>query len=100
MAQMELPPYLKNFYVVVSGVFLVWMLFFDANDLITQIKLTYRLREMEQEKKHYTKEVEKVKKERAELLGSDKMLEKFARERYLMKKEKEEIFVVVPTNEK
>jgi cell division protein DivIC len=97
---MKLPLFTRNFYFLTASAFGLWMLFFDANDFITQAQLTLKLREMEREKKHYTQAVETVRKEKEEVFGDDKAVEKFAREKYLMKKTGEEIFVIVEPEKK
>ncbi|GAA0188370.1 hypothetical protein GCM10009122_46540 [Fulvivirga kasyanovii] len=71
------------------------MLFIDANDLVSQIKLKNQLETLEDEKSYYLQKIEEVKKDREELLSNDQLLEKFAREKYYMKKESEDLFVVV-----
>jgi len=85
----------SNFYLVIGIVFLVWLTFFDSNDLYTQIKQTAKLKSLEDEKSFYTEKIEEVKEDRAELMSDDELLEKFARENYLMKKPEEDVYVVV-----
>lgn len=92
---MKLPKFTKNFYFLFSFFFLIWMLFIDANDLITQFKLKQQLETLENEKAYYQEKIGEVKKDREELLSNDALLEKFAREKYLMKKETEDLFIVV-----
>ncbi len=87
----------RNFYVASAAGFLVWMLFFDTNDLITQIRQRDKLNQLEREKEYYSEKIEEVREDRRELLSNPKLLEKFAREKYLMKKPGEEVFVLVPT---
>ena len=87
--------YGRNFYVLTSLAFVVWMLLFDGNDLLTQVRMRGKLREMEAEKSYYTEKIAEVKQDRAELMGNPRLLEKFAREKYLMKKPTEEVFVTV-----
>ena len=97
---MKLPKYTKNFYFIFTALFLVWMLFIDANDLITQYKLNQQRKNLEDEKIYYQEKIVEVQNEREELLGNDASLEKFAREKYLMKKPSEDLFVIVrDTNE-
>ncbi len=95
---LKLPAYTRNFYFATSAIFLAWMLLFDTNDLVSQFKLWRQTVELETQKDHYVREVVKVKKERQELMGSPQLLEKFARERYLMKKNTEDVFVIVEEN--
>lgn len=90
----KLPPILRNFYVVGGFIFLVWMTFLDSNDLISRFKLSSKLSAMEGQKEFYEKKIQEVQKDRNELLGNPKLMEKYAREKYLMKKEKEDIFIV------
>ncbi|UII34833.1 septum formation initiator family protein [Fulvivirga ulvae] len=92
---MKLPKITKNFFFLFSFFFLIWMLFIDANDLVSQIKLKNQLETLEDEKAYYLQKIEEVKKDREELLSNDQLLEKFAREKYYMKKESEDLFVVV-----
>ncbi|WP_317040318.1 FtsB family cell division protein [Hymenobacter actinosclerus] len=76
--------------------FLVWMFLFDANDLVRQYDMYAKLQELEGDREYYLREIEKVKKDRAELLSSPELLEKFAREKYIMKRPGEDVFVLVP----
>jgi cell division protein FtsB len=52
---------------------------------------------LKNEADYYEKEIEKARKEREELFTNSKTLEKFAREKYMMKKEEEELFIVIDT---
>lgn len=89
----------SNFYIIIGVVFLVWLTFFDSNDLYTQLKQTAKLKGLEDEKGFYIEKIAEVKADREELLSDDELLEKFARENYLMKKPQEDIYVIVE-NEK
>ena len=71
------------------------MLFIDANDVFTQFQLERQRKNLEDEKAYYLNKIEEVKKDREELLSNDALLEKFAREKYLMKKPTEDLFIVV-----
>lgn len=86
---------MKSYYFIISIAFLFWMLFIDSNDFLSQYKLTRQLKNLKQEKAYYTNKIEEVKKEREELLSNKELLEKFAREKYLMKKKTEDIYVIV-----
>lgn len=91
----RLPKTLTNFYFLTFVFFLVWMLFIDSNDLYSQWKLRQKLSTLEEEKTYYEKKIEEVEKDREALLNNDDLLEKFAREKYFMKKESEDVFIVV-----
>lgn len=91
----RIPPLLRNKYVLTTLGFIIWLLFFDRHDIISQFKLRKELHKLEEEKAYYVKEIEKDSKNLNELLTNPKTLEKFAREKYLMKKDNEDIFVIV-----
>ncbi|NOS55596.1 MAG: septum formation initiator family protein [Cyclobacteriaceae bacterium] len=90
----RLPPAFRNFYIVTGLCFLVWMLFLDSNDLISRFKLGAKLRNLDREKAYYQEKIADVEKDRHELMTDRELLEKFAREKYLMKKETEDIFII------
>jgi cell division protein FtsB len=91
----KLPKFTRNFYFIAGMLFLFWMLFLDSNDLYTQYKLSSQLKTLENEKEFYQDKIEQVKEERQQLLSDTETLEKFAREKYLMKKETEDLYVIV-----
>lgn len=88
-------PIFRNFYVVGTVFFLVWMSFLDQNDFLSRFRLTAKLHSLEAEKEYYQEKIEEVQKDHDDLFGDRESVEKFAREKYLMKKETEEIFLVV-----
>ena len=85
--------YTKNFYFVFTLFFVVWMIFIDSNDIVTQFKLSSKLKELEKE--FYLEKKDKIKADREELMSNNELLEKFARERYLMKRKTEDLYVVI-----
>jgi len=90
----RLPKFAKSFYFISGMLFLFWMLFLDSNDLYTQFQLNSQLKSLDQEKEFYLEKIEEVQTEREQLLTDIDALEKFAREKYLMKKETEDLFVI------
>lgn len=91
----RLPKIFRNFYFLSGIFFLVWMTFLDSNNLLARFSLTSKLNTLENEKSYYQEKIIEVQKDREELFGNKETLEKFAREKYLMKKETEDVFVVV-----
>jgi cell division protein FtsB len=85
----------RNKYFVVTLAFLVWMVFFDKNDLFSQYQYRNQLAKLKHERDFYQKETAKVNKDLDELTSNKEKLEKFAREKYLMKKQNEDVFVIV-----
>jgi cell division protein FtsB len=86
---------LKNKYLIASVALLVWLLFFDKNDILSQVTLANKLKGLEEERDYYVKEIQDSRQDMMELKTNPKNLEKFAREKYLMKKANEDIFVIV-----
>ncbi|AIZ64718.1 septum formation initiator [Hymenobacter sp. DG25B] len=95
----RVPHFLRSFYFLTGLAFLVWMLVFDANDLLKQYEMYQKWHELQTDKEYYLNEIDKVKKDRAELLSSPELLEKFAREKYIMKRPGEDVFILVPQEE-
>ena len=87
--------YTKNFYVMFTLFFIVWMVFIDSNDIISHFKLRSKVSELEKQKEFYLERKVKIQEDREELMSNYELLEKFARERYLMKRKSEDLYVVV-----
>jgi cell division protein DivIC len=90
----RIPTRFRNFYFIAGIVFIIWMIFLDNNDLLSRFKLSGKLNSLENEKEYYQEKIQEVEKDRDELFGDRESIEKFAREKYLMKKESEDIFIV------
>jgi cell division protein FtsB len=90
---MNVIPKLRNKFVISFLVFLTWMTFFDENSFISTIENRMKLAELEDERDHYLKEIAQSTDDLKLLQNNQELLEKFARERYLMKKENEDIFI-------
>lgn len=86
---------LKNKYFITILVFTVWMTAIDKNNIISQFKLSNELHDLQHKKEYYLKEIEKDKQAIYELNTNINTLEKFAREKYLLKRENEDIFIIV-----
>ena len=78
-----------NKYTFVGLLFVIWIALFDKYSFIDRLQLRSKINQLENEQKYYR---EKIKEE---LLGNRDNLEKFAREQYLMKRENEDIFIIV-----
>ena len=90
----NIPSWAKNKYIITIIAFVIWMIFFDAKDIITQRERTRELRELQESKAYYTNEIATEKKALEELKSNPAAIEKYAREQYLMKKENEDLFIV------
>lgn len=85
----------KNKFFLVTVAFVVWMIFFDKNDLLSQYQYHQEVNELKAERDFYKTESEQVAKDLDELNSNPEKLEKFAREKYFMHKDNEDVFVVV-----
>lgn len=85
--------YLKNIYVVILVIFVVWMVFFDTNSLIIHSQYNSEINDLEAEKEYYKKEIEKDQ-EAIDKLSREEGIETFAREQYYMKKDNEDIYII------
>jgi len=84
---------LKKPFVLILLIFLIWMLFFDANSYLIHRELNKEINELEKEKNYYRREMEADKKI-IKQLSTDDGIEKLAREKYYMKKENEDIYII------
>jgi cell division protein DivIC len=93
------PLRMRNRYGAGIAVLVLWIMLFADYDLYTMFKLRRELSKMKDQHAHYAAEIA-VTKEQLHQLNSDKiLLEKFAREKYLMKRDNEDVFVLVPEKE-
>ncbi len=86
---------IKNKYFITILVFAIWMTAIDKNNIISQIKLNNELSDLQRKKEYYAKEIAKDKQAIYELNTNINTLEKFAREKYLLKRDNEDIFIIV-----
>lgn len=89
------PQWLKNPYMLLGLSFLLWMLFFDSEDLVTQYRLQSRLHTLEGEKAYYLHQIAKIQQDGIGLAHNEDLLEKLAREKYFMKKKTEDLYIIV-----
>lgn len=88
-------PIWKYRYALVFGLFLIWMTFFDRNSFIYRITISQEINELEEGIAEHQSRIVELRQQKKDLFGNAQNLEKFAREKYLMKKDGEDIFVIV-----
>ena len=91
-------PVLTNRYFLVALGFAIWMLFFDQRDFYQQKERAVELNKLEAAKKYYQDEISKTKKQLENLQNNPAAIEKFARERYLLKRDGEEVYLFEDSN--
>jgi cell division protein FtsB len=89
---------LRNFYIATLVAWLVWILFLDNNNIRVVFSNRMKMKELEVEKSKLLDKIAQVKKERQEVFGNTSMVEKWAREKFLMRKPGEEVYVIVDEN--
>lgn len=74
---------------------ITWMTIFDSNNFIELIRLRSEISELKEKRTYYKTEINNARKTEKELFSNTRNLEKFAREKYLMKKDNEDLFIIV-----
>ncbi|MCF6171412.1 MAG: septum formation initiator family protein [Bacteroidales bacterium] len=88
--------YINNRYFYTGLAFVILMVFFDQENIVEQLNLSRRLSDLEEQKAFYREEI-KNNTEAIYVLEHDTLrMEKYAREKYYMKKDGEDVFVLVP----
>jgi cell division protein DivIC len=91
----RIPRILKNKYLLTGAGFLIWMLFFDERDFITTFfKQKQELKNLEKSEKYYNNQIAATKAELEKLKSNPALVEKYAREKYLMKRDNEDLFLI------
>jgi Tfp pilus assembly protein PilN len=83
-----------NKYLWAAAAFCIWMMFFDQNDWTGQRQSRQYLRELQENTVYLTAEIVSLDSQKKALLHSPLSLEKFAREKYRMKRDGEDLYVI------
>lgn len=86
--------FLFNKYLLTSVAFVVWMTFFDQNDWMTQRNTRKELDEIQESIRLMTEETDAMEKDLALLKNDAGRLEQFAREKYRMKRDNEDLYII------
>ncbi|MDE0871486.1 MAG: septum formation initiator family protein [Flavobacteriales bacterium] len=89
---------LQNRYFITALFGLIWVSFISDIDLFYLAKSQKELNQIHQEAQHFELEITRVERQLLELSSDPALLEKFARERYFMKRPNEDIFRIIPAN--
>ena len=85
--------FLKNSYVIIIIIFVIWMIFFDSNSILVHNELNNDINDLNYQKEYYKNEIERDNIELNQI-KTDSGLEKYAREKLFMKRDNEEIFII------
>ena len=91
--------FFRNKYILALTVFAVLMLFIDHNDIFNQLNRKQQLNDLLASKKFYQQQIDQTKKNLSDLQNNSAALEKYAREKFLLKRDNEDVFVVSAPNE-
>ena len=92
---LRFPALFRNVFFLAGAVFVVWMLFFDENNMMVQYHRRHQLSDLRRKAKYYQQEIAKVDEQINELTTNSATQERYARENYMMKKDSEDVFVIV-----
>ena len=95
----NIPKLLKNKYTITLILFSFWILLIDDYNLLKQHKLQKDIKKLKEQKEYYLYEIEKDSTELYHLQNTKEEQERFARERFLMKKKNEDVFIIRKTND-
>src|ERR1700709_2282686 len=91
----RIPSWLKNKYVITALLFTVWILFMDDRDFVTtHFRHLKELHKLEAREVYFEDQIKLVRRELDQLKSNPATLEKYAREKYMMKRDNEDVFIV------
>jgi cell division protein FtsB len=96
----HIPSFLRSKFLLATAGFIVWMLFFDRNDVFTQMQRKSELNELRQSKQYFEKQIAENRTFSKDLQFNASAIEKYAREKYLMKRDNEDLFIIQPLEKK
>lgn len=91
----HIPSWLKSKYLITLLGFVAWMFFFDDRDIVTtHFRHPRELKQLQQSKSYYEEQIKLTRKELSELKLNAATIEKYAREKYFMKRDNEDLFIL------
>ncbi len=95
----HIPDWLKSKYLITVAFFIIWMLFFDPKDIASDFIRRDKLNELQNSEEHLKQLITESHKELDLLKNDVQSIEKYAREKYMMKKDNEDLFILTPALE-
>ena len=90
----HIPSWLKNKYLLTGTFFLIWMVFFDEKDIVSDFNRRAKLNNLQNSEQHLDQLITESRKELDLLKNNAQSIEKYAREKYMMKKDNEDLFIL------
>jgi cell division protein DivIC len=91
----KIPSFLKNKYLLTGLAFFIWLAFFDRNNLVSQFRTFNVLKDLKTEKKFYIDQAITDSAALHDLNTDTASMERYAREKYMMKRDSEDIYIIV-----
>ncbi|MFO7868526.1 MAG: septum formation initiator family protein [Bacteroidales bacterium] len=85
--------FIKNRYFYTFFAFIIWLGFVDHNSLIDRVKKNNENERLNEVRQSYIQNIHETE-EQMKAMEEEEYLEKLAREKYMMKKHNEDIFIV------
>jgi cell division protein FtsB len=95
----KIPAAFRNKYILTIIIFIIWLILFDSNNLISRYKELKELHKLKKDKEYFSKRIETDRKKLHELKTDNDNLEKFAREQYRMKQPDEDLYIIMTPSE-
>jgi len=95
----KIPAAFRNKYILTIIIFIIWLVLFDSNNLISRYKELKELHKLKKDKEYFSKRIETDRKKLHELKTDNDNLEKFAREQYRMKQPDEDLYIIMTPSE-
>ena len=86
--------YVFNRYTILGFCFIIWMIFFDQNSLFTHLELDKQISDLERDEAYFKQNLENEDKKLKVLIENPAEIERIAREKFYLKKDNEDIFII------
>lgn len=86
--------YIFNRYTILGLCFIIWMIFFDQNSLFTHLELDKQISDLERDETYFKRNLENEDKKLKVLIENPAEIERIAREKFYLKKDNEDIFII------
>jgi len=91
----RIPNWIRNRYFLVITIFALLMIFFDTNNVFQLANRKQNLKKLNKQEQQYKKELVDLEEQQKAFENDQEALEKFAREEYKMKRDDEDVFVII-----
>lgn len=90
----NIPYWLLNKYLLAGSFFVIWMVFFEPKDIGSDLNKRAKYKSLQKNEQHLSQLISETRKELDLLKTNAHTIEKYAREKYMMKKDNEDLFIV------